>query len=250
MSFTMIAVPAIIAATFLGAAGPGAASSRELVVVAFGDSTTAVRATVPKVYAQILQEQLPALLGQPVTVCNAGIGGNRTDQALSRLSADVLSKHPHLVIVQFGINDSWIDSGQTASRVPLDATSQAASPHGSRGNYTDNLTRIVGSLKRAGIRVILMTPNQLNTVGAGSVEVWRNDLLGTYAQAVRDVAAREEVELLDVWRIYAAYAAIPGNSIADLLVDPHSHPGDRGHQMVAEGLIRMLRQRKAAIRRK
>lgn len=210
-------------------------------IVAFGDSTTATRDTVPKVYAQILQEQLPARLGKDVTVFNAGIGGNTTHNALQRIENDVRARHPDTVIVQFGINDSWIYSNVQGgpSDVPIDAATQAGHPHASYGNYTANLTSIVTTLKGDGARVILMTPNQLQTTGPGAEMAWRNDLLGTYANVVRSVAAEQQIELLDVWQMYSDYAAEPGHSINDLLVDSQ-HPGQLGHQLVADRLIAMI----------
>lgn len=210
-------------------------------IVAFGDSTTATRETVSKVYAQILQEQLPDRLGQSVTVYNAGVGGNTTYNALQRITNDVRARHPDTVIVQFGINDSWVYSGVQGgpSDVPIDAATQAGHPNASHGNYTANLTGIVSTLKGDGARVILMTPNQLQTTGPGAEMAWRNDLLGTYADVVRLVAADQRVELLDVWQLYSDYAAEPGHSINDLLVDSQ-HPGQLGHQMVADRLMAMI----------
>jgi lysophospholipase L1-like esterase/predicted neuraminidase len=200
-----------------------------MVVVAFGDSTTALRPTVPSVYAQILQDQLPDLLGKPVTVYNAGIPGNNTNNATARLDADVRVRNPDVVIVQFGINDAWVDSQVqgNASRVPL-------------GTYTANLRNMVNTLEGDGARVILMTTNQLATSGfSPAVPQWQVDLLSTYNQAARGVAASENVELLDVWQRYSDYAASPGHSINDLLVDAQ-HPNQVGHQLVADGLLPML----------
>lgn len=219
----------------------GETISNEKVIVAFGDSTTAVRNTVPKVYADLLQERLPALLGQAVTVYNAGIGGNQTSDALARLNTDVRSRNPDIAIVQFGINDSWVYSGHQGepSAVAIDAATQATSPYASRGNFTDNLTSIIRTLKSDGCRVILMTPNQLQIAGPGAEMPWRNDLLGRYAEVVRQVAASERTELLDVWTMYSDYAAVAGHSVNDLLVDSQ-HPGQLGHQMVADRLVAML----------
>jgi lysophospholipase L1-like esterase len=211
------------------------------IIVAFGDSTTAPRATVPKVYAQILQDDLSGLLGTSVTVYNAGVGGNTTYDALGRLNTDVRSHHPNLVIVQFGINDSWVDSGVQGnpSRVAIDAAAQVGSPYAFRGNYTANLSSIVNTLKADGARVILMTPNPVQTTGTGAEPVWQNNLLGDYAQVARNVAASKHVDLFDVWQMYANYAAVPGHSINDLLVDSE-HPNQLGHQMVAHGLEAMI----------
>ncbi len=206
-------------------------------IVAFGDSTTNTRAGINKVYAQILQDNLPGLLGQTVDVYNEGIGSNRTDNAVARLDSDVRMHHPDTVIIQFGINDSWVDSGVEGdpSRVALDAATQAGHPFASRGNYTDNLAGIVKTLKADGARVIMMTPNQLG----GGYAAWRNDLLGEYAQAVRHVAAAEGVELLDVWKMFGDYAAVPGHSMDDLLLDS-MHPNQAGHQMIGDALQALL----------
>jgi lysophospholipase L1-like esterase len=215
-------------------------AAADLAVVAFGDSTTALRPTVPKVYAQILRDQLPVRLGEHVTVYNAGVGGNTTYDAIQRLNADVRSHNPNIVIVQFGINDSWVDSGilGSASRVAIDAATQVGHPYAYRGNYTGNLSSIVSTLRSDHDRVILMTPNQIQTVGSGADPVWRNDLLGQYAQVVRNVAASTHVELLDVWQLYSNYSALHGN-VNGLLVDSE-HPNQLGHQMVADGLMAMI----------
>lgn len=234
-------IPAAILMVTAIIAGPLGGVAHAANLVAFGDSTTAARETVPKVYAQILQEQLPDRLGQRVTVYNAGIGGNTTYDALQRIDKDVRARHPDTVVVQFGINDSWVyDGGQGGpSAVPIDQATQVEHPNASRGNYVDNISKIVSTLKNDGARVILMTPNQLQTAGAGAEMAWRNDLLGDYAKVVRTVAAAERVELLDVWQIYSDYAAKPDHSVNDLLVDSQ-HPGQAGHQMVAARLLAMI----------
>jgi lysophospholipase L1-like esterase len=221
-------------------------SLADLAVVAFGDSTTAIRPPeVPKVYAQLIQDELPGLLGQSVTVYNAGVGGNRTDDALARINADVRAHSPGIVIVQFGINDSWVDSYVRGdpSRVAIDAPTQVNHPYAYRGNYTANLINIVTILKGDGARVILMTPNQVKTKALDpecNYFPWQNDLLGSYAQVVRTVASVKNVELLDVWQMYTDYAAISGHSVKDLLGDEGSHPNQLGHRMVADGLEAMI----------
>jgi acyl-CoA thioesterase-1 len=212
----------------------------DLAVVAFGDSTTALRPTVPNVYAQILQNELPGRLGESVTVYNAGIGGNNTYDATLRLSSYVRSRNPDVVIVQFGINDSWVDSGVegAASRVAIDAAKQLGHPYAYRGNYTANLLSMVSKLQSDHDRVILMTPNQIQITGTGANPVWRNDLLGQYAQVVRNVATSTHAELLDVWKMYSDYASVHG-SFNGLLVDSE-HPNQAGHQLVADGLMAMV----------
>ena len=155
---------ASIIASFLLAASPFlpialSAETPNITVVAFGDFTTALRSTVKQVYAQ----RLPALLAKRninAKVINSGVGGSHTGRlidnarhkrqhALDRFQKTVRDHKPQVVVIQFGYNDSWVDSGDPdgPSRIPLE-------------NYRANLTYIVKTLKSDGSRVILMTPNR------------------------------------------------------------------------------------------
>ncbi|MFQ5732585.1 MAG: SGNH/GDSL hydrolase family protein [Planctomycetaceae bacterium] len=217
---------------------PGAANGRPLRIVAFGDSTTATRRTVNAVYAA----RLPKLLkkrGVTATVVNAGVGGSHTGRlkdnarhkvrhALDRLDAAVRKQKPDVVVVQFGINDSWVDSGKRGgkSRIPL-------------ADYRKNLTRIVRTLKKDGVRVILMTPNKIG----GKHPAWRVALLSRYADAARNTARREGVELVDVWMAFERYEKSSGKDRATLMLDG-VHPNDSGHALVAKLLSELIAQPK------
>ena len=71
--------------------------SAETIVVAFGDSMTAARPGLP-VYAELLPPRLASAMGVTVKVINAGVPGDTTNYARRRFAADVLAKHPVLVI--------------------------------------------------------------------------------------------------------------------------------------------------------
>lgn len=204
------------------------------------------------VYADVLRDELP-LRGIIVkAVDNEGVGGSRTDEAIARLKSDVREKSPNLVIVQFGINDSWWEIGQpldllqpdsSGSRIALDSIVQFGGdgklgngndhPHASRGNYTDNLTQIVRTLRAENIQVILMTPNQLSYRGT---QLWRNLLLAKYAEAVRKVSKSEQVACVDVWSLYDKYSSDRRRSVQDLLID-REHPNAVAHRLNARSLI-------------
>ncbi len=199
-------------------------------IVAFGDSTTAERQTVKQVYAQ----RLPALLkekGITAVVINSGLGGSHTGHvtdnarhkrphALDRFQSAVRDHQPDVAILQFGINDSWVDSGGEggAARIPL-------------GSYTSNLTFLVRTLKADQCHVILMTPNALGQ----QIESWRRQRLAQYAQAARDIAEQEQVKLVDVWRLFEDFAGTPAQNTDAFLLDG-VHPNDLGHLLVAQQL--------------
>ena len=104
------------------------------VIVAFGDSLTAGYGTNPgESYPDDLQRDLDAL-GYKYRVVNQGISGDTTKDGVARLPR-VLALHPQIVIVAFGGNDGL-------RGLPIAST-------------RENLTTIVGTLKKAGVKVIL-----------------------------------------------------------------------------------------------
>jgi len=201
-----------------------------LTIVAFGDSTTAVRPTVKQVYA----DRLPALLaaeGIQAKVINAGAGGSHTGRltdnarhkqrhALDRFDDAVRRHKPDIVIVQFGWNDSWVDADSSARPSRISVTKYAA-----------NLTHIVDTLLRDGARVIIMTPNRPHS----SVDDWRVARTQRYVDEVRKIAIAKPVAFVDVWRAYQRFDAVKGQTSDSLLLDS-VHPDDRGHQLVATRL--------------
>ena len=207
-------------------------------VVMFGDSTTARRpGAVQEPYAARVQRRLDAA-GLAFAVANQGVGGNNTRDALVRLATDVLARSPALVVLQFGINDAsvdvWLQPPATGPRVPPD-------------EFAANLRRLVRTLRATGAAVILMTTNRVywSDVMRGLFsrppydptdrEGFNRPLLDHYNQLIRDVAAAEQVPLVD---INAAYVAHP--SPASLLLADQIHPADAGHELVAELLTPVI----------
>src|SRR4051812_29147453 len=104
-------------------------------VLTLGDSIT--RGVRPGVKAdETFQPRLQQLLRDKkveAVVVNAGVGGERTDQALGRLPG-LLEKHkPQVVAIMYGHNDSHIDRGRTAPRLTL-------------AEYEANLRKLVGQV--------------------------------------------------------------------------------------------------------
>jgi len=208
-------------------------------LVAFGDSTTAIRGPL-KIYAAILQTELPRQ-NFPVKVINAGIGGHNTDHARDRFEKDVLTHRPTIVVIQFGINDAavdvWKDPPATESRVSID-------------RYVENLTHFVQTLNASQTRVVLMTPNPLRWTPKMKKLYGKppyqpdqptgfNILLTQYVQKVREVAKSNDVPLVDVNRLFEEYGQQEGQSVSDLLLDG-VHPNDAGHRLVADHLMKQL----------
>lgn len=196
-----------------------------------------VDATSPQlyVYSDILRDELGDHGVVLHSVNNEGIGSNRTDQAVARLAVDVTAKRPDVVIVQYGINDSWTDDAvPTDPENGNDGLSRIAVD-----DYADNLRSIVGTLTAAEARVVLMSPN----MQAEPYDEWRNTRLYQYVLAMESVYAEalesgKSVDYIDVWQMNQDYVAAGGN-LGDLLLDGQ-HPNALGHRMEADALLRLL----------
>ena len=242
MSDSRLSIAVIVLAVVLPSPSPCAEATRALRIVAFGDSTTAPRKSVEKVYADRLAEAL-GKEGMAVEVINAGVPGNTTEHARKRFERDVMAREPDVVILQFGINDSAIDVWKDPP---------ATGPRVAKDRYQENLRHFVRALKARGVKVILMTPNPLRwsaktkrLYGRPPYDPEAPDgfegILPTYRAAMRQIAKQEEVPLVDVFAAFEDYGKQKGRSLDDLLLDG-MHPNDEGHQIVAELLMPQITQ--------
>jgi lysophospholipase L1-like esterase len=207
-------------------------------ILCLGDSIT--RGTrlgvLPRrTFCAIIHRELSRELG-PVAVLNAGVGGERTDQALRRLQRDVIARQPELVTIMYGTNDAAVDRGRTESRLAL-------------ALYRENLETIVRGLRDAGIQPVLMTPIPLGQrfdylAWSPYREHGPNCAMWPYVKAVRDVADELEVPLVDNFAAWAERALLGEN--LDALMTDGCHPNPAGHEAIAATmlpvLLRMLKQ--------
>lgn len=199
------------------------------VIICFGNSTTAPRKTVNRVYPDRLHEALSAT-GRANKVINAGIGGSHsgsvTDNnkykirhAKDRFESDVLNPNPHWVVIAFGINDAWQDNGRdSACRIPIE-------------QYIKNLTYFIDEIQKKNGQAILLTPNPIGR----KYENWRFEKLKEYAEATKRLAIHKKAALVDVWAIFHQKT----DNIDTLLLDG-MHPNDKGHELVAEAIFNII----------
>jgi lysophospholipase L1-like esterase len=227
--------------------GTAPTASHLVRIVTFGDSTTAAAKDWAPEIKEVYSDCLPAALAPhriAAAVINAGIGDTTTRQAVARLDRDVRRYHPDLVVVQFGINDSWIDvdEGKTKPRL-------------TRAEFRRNLTLIARRLKQDGARVILMTPNPMRWrdpfyikafaehPGLLDVQAARGIdlLLDQYATDVRNVAKSESLPLVDVFDAFERYGNVPDQSIDDILLGGDGiHPNLAGQRLVCRLLTTQI----------
>lgn len=204
-------------------------------IVLFGDSTTARRPDeVKSVYADRLKTRLVES-GIDHTVANRGVPANDTSHAMARFESDVLSLNPSLVVIQFGLNDAAVDVWRDPA---------PSGPRVSKKDYIANLQSMVRRLKKGGIPVILMTPNRMYwspilleryskpPYDPNNPESFNELHLDGYAAAMRELAASEDVPLIDINQAYLD----SGDPSQFLLKRCMQHPNDAGHKLVADML--------------
>jgi lysophospholipase L1-like esterase len=208
---------------------------KPLKIVTFGNSTTAYRKTITGVYSQRLPEYFKNQ-NIPVQIFNEGIGGSHTGHlidnsmhkirhALDRFDDAVLAKAPDFVTINFGLNDSWVDSKDPKgeSRIPLD-------------KFRENLLFMINTMKDRDITVILMTPNAFGD----KFEPWRHKRTEKYVKVIRSIAKKEKLPFIDQWKLMNKLAAEEGRSIDDFLLPDEMHTNDRWHQISAETISRLI----------
>ena len=235
----MNSFPGIVCAALLSSLAAVFAQEDPALVVAFGDSTTAPRKGVEKVWADRLPASLDALEVDAV-VLNAGVGGDTTRHAEQRFRRDVLDRGPDAVVIQFGLNDAAVDvwAGSDRPRVPL-------------REYRSRLSAMVKSAIAHGIGVVLMSPNAVRWTEDLKRRYGRppydvddadgfNAINRKYAEAARQVAKAHGVGFLDVNGLFGSVTT-NGVPIIDSLLLDGMHPNDRGHALITAMLARRLR---------
>jgi acyl-CoA thioesterase-1 len=206
----------------------GAPEDGPIKIVALGDSITrGVRPGVKaeETFAALLQAELRKQKLE-AEVVNAGVGGERTDQALKRLAGAVLAAKPKAVLLMYGTNDSYVDRGQKDSRLTAE-------------QYRAYLKELVTRLRNGGSEPILMTPprwgERAAKNGAGEHP---NVRLEQYVKVCREVAGEMKVALVDHFAHWSR-AASAGTDLGTWTTD-QCHPNPRGHRELAEQTLPVL----------
>ncbi len=207
-----------VAATHASAPGKGLAVVQRLEtgapvkIVCFGDSVTGVyyHTGSRRAWCDVLGLTLERIYPRArIEMINAGVSGNTTAQGLKRMEQDVLSRHPQLVVVMFGLNDVARGSGPA--------------------EYRDHLEQIVQRARSGGAEVVLMTPNSVYPDDPARPPLRVAD----YAQVVREVGQAQQVPVADCFRAYEAIRAVDRRAW-DHLMSETIHPNMRGHRLFAE----------------
>lgn len=203
-------------------------------IVVFGDSVTHGALNgfndYETVYWSLLRKKLNAVRDSiPVNVINSGIGGITAKKSLCRLDRDVLSHHPDMVIVCFGLNDV----------------------NGTLEDYTYALKEIFEKCSGIGAEVIFMTPNMLNTYvapdsptqhmeyAAVTAKYQNEGKMDAFMEAAVTIAKECNVAVCDCYsewkKLYEA-----GEDTTKLLINRINHPDRPMHHLFADKLFELI----------
>jgi lysophospholipase L1-like esterase len=169
-----------------------------------------------------------------VNIVNAGIGGDSTEGGLKRLETDVLSKNPDLVVISFGVNDSF------SKGVPYAET------------YKENLKTMFERIKATGSEVIFMTPPMtctavgpkvtdplLRRIAAESAEVQNGGTLTLYVEKAREAAKECGVPVAEA---YAKWMKLyeSGVNINAHIANGINHPSRNMHKLFAYAVLEAM----------
>lgn len=152
-------------------------------------------------------------LGTKVKLVNAGVSGTDSAAAVHRLQGQVLDAQPDLVIVEFGVNDQWLDPAVRGS------------------SYEALLRRLLTAKKPPAVVVLGLTQQGNQPRDATDLQL--------------QLAAHYGLTALDFGRWMQARVDAGTDRWAALYDEP-VHPNAIGHQRIAQALAETLRSARHA----
>ena len=230
----IVATSAGVATTLPAAARAGGDPAAEKIalkkgdrVLFFGDSLTELagkeepKKHVTKGYVRIVRERLEEThKDKDITVDWVATGGHTVPDLLKRVDKDVIARKPTVVVIQIGCND--------ARRIPAE-------------RFRAGLGELIDRLRRADIRVVQCT---LTSVGEKHDTTNKDDpKLEEFAAIGREVAREKKVPLNDLRKAFVAHwkANNPDNTPSGILTYDGNHFNQKGHEFVAEQMLKMFR---------
>jgi len=192
-------------------------------IIFFGDSITQA-GVQPGGYVDLIKK---ALDPSKYDVIGAGIGGNKVYDLFFRMEDDVLTKKPDLVVIYIGVNDVWHK-----------ATSKTGTDYDKFGKFYQGL---ITKIQNNGAKVVLCTPAVIGEKKDGANEMDAD--LDKYSGAIRELATKNKLPLLDLRTIFKEYDAAnnPDNKEKGILTTDGVHLNPLGNQTLADKLLPLVK---------
>ncbi|MDZ7360056.1 MAG: SGNH/GDSL hydrolase family protein [candidate division KSB1 bacterium] len=202
-----------------------AQTAKPVKVIFFGDSITEV-GIQPGGYIDRMRKMLAQKNLTDYQLIGAGVSGNKVYDLYLRLEEDVLSQKPDWVFIYVGVNDVWhkksFGTGTDADK------------------FEKFYIAVIRKLQTNGIQVALCTPAVIGEKTDGKNELDAD--LNKFSQIIRNLAAKYDLPLCDLRRIFMDYLAQNNreNKEKGLLTNDGVHLNDAGNQLVAEQMLKII----------
>jgi len=192
-------------------------------IIFFGDSITQ-QGVSKNGYVTLIKKSLDST---KYDVIGAGIGGNKVYDLYLRLEDDVLNKKPDLVVIYVGINDVW---HKQSSHTGTDYD-----------KYLKFYQALINKIQGAGSKVVLVTPSVVGEKKDGTNELDAD--LNKYAAGIRTLAAKNNLPVCDLRKIFADYEAQnnPEDKEKGVLTVDRVHLNETGNKLVADQLLPLVK---------
>lgn len=208
-------------------------------IVFMGDSITEAGNNAPNGYVNLVMRALNQE-GLEATHVGAGVSGQKSNDMLARVDADVLGNKPQWLLLSCGVNDVWhfkLRLGkQTFRGVPLE-------------DYKKNIAAIIDKAQAANIKVMILTATMIGE----DPERELNKDLAPYNAYLREIAKQKNGLLADLnedmRKTLAAMPDVKGpakmfgergykRDIQNKLTTDGCHMNKLGNIMMAKGILR------------
>jgi len=190
-------------------------------VVFLGDSITA-----QALYTKLVEDFVTAFRPElKVEFFNAGVGGDTTWGALSRLDKDVLAQNPTVVTICFGMNDAGYRPTVDSQRLD---------------RYRKSLEELIARLKPVA-RVVLLTPPAVDEDRSEGLKGY-NQTLAAFVQAVQEIGQKHRLRVVDTY--HPMLEALKRGKVQDpafTLIPDGVHPQEPGQLVMAIQILKAWR---------
>lgn len=188
-------------------------------LVCFGDSITAAKDG----YMKILDAKLGKL---DIKVVNAGLGGDKTPAALTRLRSEVIDLKPDAVSIFLGTNDAAVGRGIWADEPRVEPAA-----------YKNNLIWIVHLCRLAGIKKFSIATPAWQFEGTALAN--SGGIMPVYCMAAREAAEESGSLLVPLDAVFAQeWLTYGGNAKSGMLLTLDGvHKTQTGNELIAATML-------------
>ncbi len=195
-------------------------------ILFFGDSITEAGVGPQGFITKIGQKLKNQHADANYELTGAGIGGNKVYDLYLRMSEDVLSKKPDVVVIWVGVNDVW---HKTSSGTGTDAD-----------KFQRFYEAIIKKFQAENIKVYLVTPAAIGERTDNSNQ--QDGDLNLYSKIIRKLAVDFNCGLIDLRKEFIQYDLQnnPENKESGILTTDRVHLNEKGNDFVAQKMMEAL----------